>query len=239
MRVAPGAGMAAAWLLCAAAMLAAPVPPDCGPANDCTKAIMTALDAAGAAGGGVVTLAPRPGNKPWVVAEHGAPPLNNHALMVGSAHANVRLELQPGVVIQAQRGAFKPAACYLLLIQNASNFSVVGYGAKIQMWVADYNDTSKYVASEDRHGISIAGSTNVSIEGLTVDGSGGGNPKRVLFASASRPQEAAVQTASSSAAASVARASRRATRASSKGSTRSPTTQQSATACSPATDARA
>ena len=46
--------------------------------------------------------------------------------------------------------------------------------------VDDYN-TSKYVASEDRHGISVAGSTNVTIEGLTVDGSGGGNPKRSSF----------------------------------------------------------
>ena len=84
---------------------------------------MAALDQAGAAGGGVVTLAPRPGGEAWVVAEHG--PASNHALLVGAAHANVRLELMPGVVIQAQRGAFKPAACYLLLIQNASNVTVV------------------------------------------------------------------------------------------------------------------
>eukprot|EP01043_Picozoa_sp_COSAG02_P057167 COSAG02_NODE_6895_length_3301_cov_1.576827_4_plen_422_part_00 len=159
-------------LLLATPTLTISVPPDhCG--HDCTQAIMTALDQAGAAGGGVVTLSPRPDGSPWVVAER-APPANNHALLVGAAHANVVLELRPGVVIQARRGAFKPAACYLLLIQNATNFTVRAHGgAKIQMWREDYNDSSKYTASEDRHAVSIAGSSNVLIDGLTVDGSGG------------------------------------------------------------------
>eukprot|EP01050_Picozoa_sp_SAG11_P027228 SAG11_NODE_6810_length_1243_cov_1.660839_2_plen_284_part_01 len=75
--------------------------------------------------------------------------------------------------MQAKRGAFKKLSSPLLLIQNATNFTLTGYGARLEMWRADYNDSAHYAPSGDRHGILIAGSSDVRIEGVTVDSSGG------------------------------------------------------------------
>ena len=60
-----------------------------------------------------------------------------------------------------------------MLIQNVSNFTLSAYGARVKMWREDYNDSKHYKPSGDRHGIMIAGASNVLVEGVTVDGSGG------------------------------------------------------------------
>ena len=149
------------------------IAPSCVAAvRDCTPAVMRALDTAGAAGGGTVVLAPRPNSLPWTITDRHAGG-QGVGLRVGSNHSHVRLVLQRGVVVQAQRGAFKPAASYLLLIQNATNFTLSGYGATLSMWRQDYNDSTHYVPSGDRHGIMIAGSSEIIVEGVTVDRSGG------------------------------------------------------------------
>ena len=163
--------------------------------TNCRDEVMRALDAAGAAGGGTVVLTPRPNSLPWVIADADAGG-QGVGLSVGSNHSHVRLVLQRGVVVQAQRGAYKPpASCKivilsrfvavrlanpksitisdLLLIQKVSNFTLSAYGARFKMWREDYNDSKHYKPSGDRHGIMIAGASNVLVEGVTVDGSGG------------------------------------------------------------------
>ena len=140
--------------------------------TNCRDEVMRALDAAGAAGGGTVVLTPRPNSLPWVIADADAGG-QGVGLSVGSHHSHVRLVLQRGVVVQAQRGAFKPPQTPLVLIQNTSNFTLSAYGARFKMWREDYNDSKHYKPSGDRHGIMIAGASNVLVEGVTVDGSGG------------------------------------------------------------------
>jgi hypothetical protein len=148
------------------------ISPSCSAEDaDCTAAVMHALDTAGREGGGTVVLAPRPNSLPWIVTD--SPTRGGAGLKVGFNHSNVRLVIKSGGVLQAKRGAFLRPAAPLLLIENATNFSLSGYGARMQMWRADYNDSSRYVPSGDRHGIMVAGSSHILIEGVTVDSSGG------------------------------------------------------------------
>jgi sucrose-6-phosphate hydrolase SacC (GH32 family) len=146
--------------------------------KDCTAVLQGAFDRAAAmprASGGQVTVMvpPLSGGASWTIAGVAAGG-QWRGIRLNASHSDMVVILQPRAVLEAKRGSFKPEYAPFLDVFNVSQLKIVGYGAAIKMWRADYNDTAKgYVASEDRHGISVERSRNVHIEGLTVDSSGG------------------------------------------------------------------
>ncbi|MGB0716924.1 MAG: right-handed parallel beta-helix repeat-containing protein [Phycisphaerae bacterium] len=97
--------------------------------------------------------------RPWIVR-----PLN--------LRSNLRLILEPGVVLEAKRGAYKGKYDSVLLAKNMSNISILGYGASIRMHRDDYKG-SGYEKAEWRHGICLQGAVDVEIHGLHVAETGG------------------------------------------------------------------
>ena len=146
--------------------------------EDCTAALQGAFDRAAAmprASGDQVTVMvpPLSGGASWTIAGVAAGG-QWRGIRLNASHSDMVVILQPRAVLEAKRGSFKPEYAPFLDLFNVSQLRIVGYGAAIKMWRADYNDTAKgYAASEDRHGISVERSRNVHIEGLTVDSSGG------------------------------------------------------------------
>lgn len=89
-----------------------------------------------------------------------------------------RLNLAPGVELQALRGDYTGVGAVLLTLRNVSGATIYGPGATLRMWRADYNDSSRYRHSEGRHAIALHGASDVQIGGLldqplTVAESGG------------------------------------------------------------------
>ena len=79
--------------------------------------------------------------------------------------SNVRIELASGTVLKAKSGFGRNDR--LLNITNASNVTIIGNGATVQM------PKSEYQEGEQRHGVFIFGSSDVQIHDLVSRDSGG------------------------------------------------------------------
>jgi len=80
--------------------------------------------------------------------------------------------LEPGVVIQAKPGAFKPTMACLIRLENANNVVIRGNGATLRMNRMEYREPD-HRPSEHRHALAIAGCDDILVEDLTVEESGG------------------------------------------------------------------
>lgn len=129
-------------------------------ASDSTAAVQGALSDAAKP---VVVIPAAPGGAPWPVL-----PLT----MLKAAGQNRVVVLQPGAVLEAKRWAFQGRADALLHMDGASNVTLCGKGAVMQMWRADYNGT-RYNHSEWRHGLSLWNAADLALEDLTVRLTGG------------------------------------------------------------------
>lgn len=77
---------------------------------------------------------------------------------------------EKGVILQAIPGAFNDIFACLLTFNFSSNIEILGYQATFKMNKVEYELLND---SEFRHNIFIRQSSNVTIKGLTLDGSGG------------------------------------------------------------------
>jgi hypothetical protein len=123
------------------------------PYASATEAIQSAIDC----GAATVTV-PYTG-EPWIVE-----PIR--------LRSDLRLVLEPGVVIEAQAGAFLDPHDSLFAAKNVLNVTIVGYGATLRMRKDDYT-SPPYEPGEWRHGINLQGATNVVVRGLTIQQTGG------------------------------------------------------------------
>jgi hypothetical protein len=79
-----------------------------------------------------------------------------------------------GVVVKAKKDCFKAIGDCLFRGSNLQNITLRGAGkAVLQMNKKDYQDATKYKPGEWRHGINLAGCTNVVIRDLTIKETGG------------------------------------------------------------------
>jgi len=85
---------------------------------------------------------------------------------------NQELFFEPGVVVQAKKGAFHGKADALFSAWNLTNLKLTGYGATLQMQRAAY-DSADYTHAEWRHVLNFHGCSNVTVLGLTLADSGG------------------------------------------------------------------
>jgi yclG len=108
-----------------------------------------------------VRIQKHPENRPYIVR-----PLKMQGI------ENKKIIFEPGVVVMAKKGEFHGKLDFLLSIEACKNIHIVGYGATFAMRKSDYRSAA-YVKSEWRHGIRIASSDNVTIEGLKVKSTGG------------------------------------------------------------------
>jgi hypothetical protein len=79
---------------------------------------------------------------------------------------------EQGTVVAAREGSFQDGGDCLFLAEGKKNITLKGYGAVLEMRKQDYT-RPPYRFSEWRHAISIRGSRNVRIHGLTIRSSGG------------------------------------------------------------------
>ena len=103
------------------------------------------------------------------------------------ARSNKKIVFEPGVELQAKKGAFRGIRDYLFSVQGVSNVTLIGSGgARMKMHKADYQHPP-YERSEWRYALRIVGSTNVYVQGLAFVESGGdgilvaGNAKDVTL----------------------------------------------------------
>ncbi len=80
--------------------------------------------------------------------------------------------LEPGVVILAKKGAFLGGGDSLFTARAAQNVVLRGYGATLRMRKRDYMKPP-YPKAEWRMGLSLRGCTNVLVEGVRIESSGG------------------------------------------------------------------
>jgi hypothetical protein len=97
--------------------------------------------------------------KPWIVR-----PLE--------LRSHQTLQLEPGVVILAKQGEFLGGGDSLFTARDAEDVVVRGYGATLRMRKTDYM-APPYAKAEWRMGLSVRGCTNVTVEGIRVESSGG------------------------------------------------------------------
>lgn len=86
---------------------------------------------------------------------------------------DLEIVFEPGVVVQAKRGAFKGRNASLFTAVRAKNLILRGPGATLRMWRDDYDDPKQYDKAEWRHVIDLKSCENVQILGLTLAESGG------------------------------------------------------------------
>lgn len=122
-------------------------------ADDATASLRAAIDS-----GADKVVVPDLG-QPWIIS-----PI--------SLRDDLELYLEPGVTLEAKRGAFRDPQDTMLLLDAASNVTIVGNGATLRMHKDDYM-SDDYARSEWRHGISLRGARNVLIEGLRIERTGG------------------------------------------------------------------
>lgn len=86
--------------------------------------------------------------------------------------SNQELFFEPGVVVQAKKGAFRGKSDALFSAWNLTNIKLTGYGATLRMHQADY-DSADYTHAEWRHVLNFHGCSDVTVLGLTLAESGG------------------------------------------------------------------
>jgi hypothetical protein len=85
---------------------------------------------------------------------------------------NQKIVFQPGVVVEAQPGAFKKDTSTMITI-FADNVTLSGYQATLKMRKADYQNPQLYTPSPFRHIVALRGAKNFVVEGLTLKDAGG------------------------------------------------------------------
>ncbi len=88
---------------------------------------------------------------------------------------NLTIIFEPGCVIEAKQGSWK-AGEKLIEILRADQLNIIGYGATFKMYKSDFQtipDGTQTSILESGHSVSIVKASNISIKGLTLDGSGG------------------------------------------------------------------
>jgi len=81
--------------------------------------------------------------------------------------SNIEIVLEAGVVLQSKSGAFPFVHQAFITIKDVDDIKIIGYGAKLEMLLSEYH------SGEWRHGINIIGSSDVTIEGLSIEKCGG------------------------------------------------------------------
>jgi len=121
--------------------------------TDQTQAIQAALDSRAQ-----TVIIPYVGKK-WIV---------RPITVVG----NQEIIFEPGVVVTANKGAFKGPRDCLFLAQDVSNVTFRGYGATLMMRKSDYQ-SDEYEDTGFRHVIGLRGASDIKILGLRLASSGG------------------------------------------------------------------
>lgn len=121
--------------------------------EDSTDFLQAALDS------GVKKLVIPFMGEPWIV----------RPLMVPG---NIEINFEPGVLVLAKRGEFKGGGDSLFRATDVENIAFRGYGATLRMHKKDYQNPP-YAKAEWRMGLAITGCTNVLVEGLRIESSGG------------------------------------------------------------------
>lgn len=124
--------------------------------KDATDALQKAVDS------GAQTLILSAG-RPWVL----------HRQINIEGRKNITILMEPGVMLEAAEGAFLPTGETMLVIRDSDQIAVIGYGATMRMRKKDYQDPARYKPAEWRNTISILGSADVTVRGLTLEASGG------------------------------------------------------------------
>jgi len=83
--------------------------------------------------------------------------------------SNTVIIFEPGVVVMAKKGEFHGENDCLITISNASNISLLGYGATLRMRKSDYQGSS-YTKSEWRHTLNIQALVDKPVENITIKG---------------------------------------------------------------------
>ena len=98
---------------------------------------------------------------------------------------NQELIFERGTVISAKRGEYRGGGDSMFTAQDIENLTIRGYGATFRMWKQDYISGlvlehldwhrwyGQYAKAEWRMTLSIRGSKNVNVSGLTLKDSGG------------------------------------------------------------------
>ncbi len=99
--------------------------------------------------------------------------------------SNQELIFERGTVVSAKRGEYRGKGDSMFTAQDVENLSIRGYGATFRMWKQDYITGivleqmgwhrwyGQYPKAEWRMTLSIRGSKNVAVSGLTLKDSGG------------------------------------------------------------------
>jgi parallel beta helix pectate lyase-like protein len=122
-------------------------------AEDVTESIQGAMDS-----GAKIVRIPYMG-EPWIVR-----PI--------SMRGDQEVYLEPGVVILAKEGEFLGRGDSLFTAGGVENVVLRGYGATLRMRKRDYMEPP-YEKAEWRMGLSLRGSSNVLVEGVRIESSGG------------------------------------------------------------------
>ena len=122
-------------------------------ADDATEAIQRAIDS-----GASKVKVPYMG-MPWVVR-----PIQ--------LRADQEIYFEPGVVVLAKEGEFLGGGDSLFTARDAEGVVVRGYGATLRMRKRDYME-APYTKAEWRMGLSLRGCTDVLVEGVRIESSGG------------------------------------------------------------------
>ncbi len=86
--------------------------------------------------------------------------------------SNQDIMFEPGVVVMAKRGEFHGKQDSLFQGIGVHDVILRGYGAVLRMRKADYRGQG-YTKSEHRHVLTLKGASNITVEGLTLENSGG------------------------------------------------------------------
>lgn len=133
--------------------------------RDATGSLQAALDS-----GAATVVVPFMGEtRPWILWANGTTSPNKGAVQLRS---NQQVILESGVELQAKRGAFFGTGDCLLQANLVENLTIIGYGATLRMWRADYS-RRPYPKGEWRMGLSLRGVRNVGVFGLTIRETGG------------------------------------------------------------------
>lgn len=89
------------------------------------------------------------------------------------ARSDTTVAFEPGVELQAKRGAFMGVRDYLFTVRGVANVTILGSdGARMKMHKSDYQKPP-YPRSEWRFTLRIESSTNVTVQGMAFVESGG------------------------------------------------------------------